>query len=294
MFPERIRETPPVDDREWPNLFVVGAGRAGTTSLWSYLRQHPQIFMSRLKEPHFFSRVTPRQQRVVHDESEYKALFRSGRELPFRGEASPSYLWHPAAPAAIARVQPDSRIVISLRDPIARAFSSYRLRRRNGLDREPLLDILRAGLSGPDSELPQYFRAGGYLGPVTTYLQTFPGQVHVVVFEELAKDTRREVDRIFEFLGLEPIAAQLDLTPLKRGAPPRNALARSLYSTRLRSVARAVVPPQFHARIENVALSREHSSELDAEARHVLAEFFAPERDPLERLLGRTLPWPKA
>ncbi|MDQ5820972.1 MAG: sulfotransferase [Actinomycetota bacterium] len=282
-----------MDNREWPNLFVVGAGRAGTTSLWSYLRQHPQIFMSKLKEPHFFTRETPQQQRVVHDESEYKALFRPGRELPFRGEASPSYLWHPAAPGAIARVQPESRIVISLRDPIARAFSAYRLRRRNGLDRQPFLDALRAGLSLPDSELPQYFYAGRYLGPVTTYLRMFPDRVHVLVFEELAEDTPREVDRIFEFLGVEPVAAELDLTPLKRGAAPRNALARSLYSTRLRSAARAVVPPQFHARIENAALSRDYPGELEPEARRILAEFFAPEREPLERLLGRSLPWPR-
>jgi hypothetical protein len=282
-----------VDDREWPNLFVVGAGRAGTTSLWSYLRQHPQIFMSKLKEPHFFSGETPPQQRFVHDESEYKALFRPGRDLPFRGEASPSYLWHPAAPEAIARVQPESRIVISLRDPISRAFSSYRLRRRNRIDRRPFLDALREGLSLPNGELPQYFRAGQYLGPVTTYLQTFPGRVHVLVFEELADDTRREVDRVFEFLGVAPIAEQLDLTPLKRSAAPRNALARSLYSTRLRSAARAVVPPQFHARIENAALSREYAGELEPEARRILAEFFAPEREPLERLLGRSLPWPR-
>lgn len=288
-----MRETPLVDNREWPNLFVVGAGRAGTTSLWSYLRQHPQIFMSALKEPHFFSRATPAQQRYVHDEEEYKSLFRAGRGLPFRGEASPSYLLDPAVAEVIARVQPDSRIVISLRDPIARAYSNYLLRRRNGFDRQPFLDALRAGLSLPDAERPQYYRAGQYLGPVTTYLQTFPGSVHVLIYEEFAEDTRGEVDRLFEFLGVETIAARLDLTPLKRGAAPRNALARSLYSPRLRSAARAVVPPQFHARIENAALSREYPDEIEPEARLILAEFFAPEREPLERLLGRSLPWPR-
>jgi hypothetical protein len=282
-----------VDDREWPNLFVVGAGRAGTTSLWSYLGQHPQIFMSKLKEPHFFSRIAPEQQRYVHDEAKYKSLFRPGRGLPFRGDASPSYLSYPDAAAAIARVQPDSRIVISLRDPIARAYSSYRLHRRNGFERRPFVETLRAGLSLPDTEGILYFRTGKYLGPVTTYLQTFPGRVHVLIYEEFAQDTRGEVDRIFEFLGVEPIAGQLDLTPLKRGAAPRNALARSLYSPRLRAAARAVVPPQFHARIENVALSQELPDELEPEARQILAEFFASEREPLERLLGRSLPWPK-
>ena len=289
-----MRETPLVDDREWPNLFVVGAGRAGTTSLWSYLGQHPQIFMSKLKEPHFFSRYTGAQQRHVHDEAEYKSLFRPGRGRPFRGEASPSYLWHPDVADAIGRVQPDSHFVISLRDPVARAYSGYRLRRRNGIDRQPFVDTLRAGLSLPDAERPLYFRVGQYLGQVTAYLQTFPGRVHVLIYEELAQDTRGEVDRLFSFLGVEPLAGRIDLTPLKRGAAPRNALARTLYSPRLRAAARAVVPPQFHARIENVALSQEPADELDPEARQILADFFAPEREPLEALLGRELPWPKA
>jgi hypothetical protein len=286
-----MRETARVDAQEWPNLFVVGAGRSGTTSLWSYLGQHPQIFMSKLKEPHFFSRHTAEQQRSVHDEAEYKSLFRAGRGLPFRGEASPSYLWNPGVAAAIARVQPESRIVISLRDPIARAHSSYLLHRRNGIERRPFVDILRAGLSLSDAERPMYFLVGQYLDPVTRYLDTFPGRVHVLVYEELAADTTGEVDRLFGFLGVEPIAGQLDLTPLKRGAAPRNALARGLYSPKLRAAARAVVPPQFHARIENVALSQEPAAELDPEAREILADFFAPEREPLEALLSRELPW---
>ena len=287
-----MRETVCMDAQEWPNLFVAGAGRSGTTSLWSYLGQHPQIFMSRLKEPHFFSRHAPEQQRHVHGEAEYKSLFRPGRGLPFRGEASPSYLWYPDVPAAIARVQPNSRIVISLRDPIARAYSSYRLHRRNGFERRTFVDILRAGLSFPDAKRPLYLGVGQYLGPVTRYLETFPGRVHVLIFEELARDTPAEVDRLFGFLGVEPIAGQLDLTPLKRGAAPRNALARGLYSPRLRAAARAVVPSHLHARIEDVALSHGPPDEVDPEARQILAEFFAPEREPLEKLLGRALPWP--
>lgn len=289
-----MRETPLVDDREWPNLFVVGASRSGTTSLWSYLRQHPQIFMSKLKEPHFFSRSAPLQQRFVHDEAEYKALFRAGRGLPYRGEASPSYLELPVAAEAIARVQPDSRIVISLREPVARAESNYRLRRRNGLDTSPLLETLKADLKLPEAERSRYVRCGHYLHAVGTYLQTFPGRVHVLIYEELAEDTAREVDRIFEFLGVEPVAGRLDLTRLKRSAAPRNALARSLYSPRLRSAARAVVPPQLHARIEKVAQSDARPPELlEPEARQILEEFFATEREPLEELLGRELPWPR-
>jgi hypothetical protein len=283
-----------VDGEGWPNLFVVGAARAGTTSLWSYLRQHPQIFMSALKEPHFFSQMTPRHQRYVHDEASYKRLFRGGDACAYRGEASPSYLLHPHVAEAIARAQPDSRIVISLRDPVARAWSHFRLRRRNSLDDRPFVDTIRAGRILPAHERPRYLRVGEYLEPVRRYLRTFPGRVHVIVYEELAEDTAGEVNRLFRFLGVEPVAERLDLTPLKRGAPPRNAVARALYSPRLRSAARVVVPPQFHARIENLALANDRREELDPEARQILKQHFAPEREALEELLGRELPWPRA
>ena len=77
----------------WPNLFVVGAAKAGTTSLWRYLDQHPAIYMSPVKEPHYFSSFTPGLFPAVKDEGEYLELFRDAGDAPLRGEASASYLW---------------------------------------------------------------------------------------------------------------------------------------------------------------------------------------------------------
>ena len=279
-----------VSTDEWPNLFVAGLSRAGTTSLWSYLRQHPEIFMSRLKEPHFFSRIAPARLRVVHDEGEYKALFEDGRGMRYRGEASPSYV-HTGVAKAIARVQPESRIVISLRDPVTRYHSFHRRLVRDGLESRSFPDFVREMIA-PEFELA--FLERHYTARVEKYLRTFPGRVHVLVFEEFAAAPREHVDRLFEFLGVEPCAASLDLTPLNPGYAPRNTVAQKLYaSRRARRVAHAVVPPGFHARFERVMLDRRPEPPMDPETRRLLQERFAPDREPLERLLGRELPWPR-
>src|SRR5918999_4531871 len=109
----------------WPNLFVVGAARAATTSLWRYLDEHHDIWMALVKEPNFFSGVPAVLAPTVHDEASYLRLFAPGAACKLRGEASTSYLWHEGVPAAIKRASPEARIVISLRDPVERAYSAY-------------------------------------------------------------------------------------------------------------------------------------------------------------------------
>ena len=76
----------------WPNLFVVGAARAGTTTLWRYLGRHPEIWMAPIKETNFFSAYRPPLNPSVGDEASYLRLFAPGAESKLRGEASPSYL----------------------------------------------------------------------------------------------------------------------------------------------------------------------------------------------------------
>src|SRR5437763_505157 len=106
------------NDARWPNLFVVGAPKAGTTSLWLYLDRHPDIWMAPVKEPQFFSGLW-------YDQDSYLRLFAPGARFKLRGEASPSYLAKAGVAEASKRVSPDARIVIMLRDPVERAYSKY-------------------------------------------------------------------------------------------------------------------------------------------------------------------------
>jgi Sulfotransferase domain len=285
-----------VTGKRWPTLFVVGAARAGTSSLWAYLDQHPQIFMSRRKEPHFFTDHRPSIVTPVSDEQTYLNLFARARPGQILGEASPSYLTDPPAPAAIARVSPDARIVAILRDPVARAHSAYWHRRRYGKDQRSFLEAIQTQLAEPDLGPPGkgYLRGGLYAEAIRRYLETFGSERVLVLFlTELAADTRGELKRIFEFLGVDPTAAERMRLPVRNATSlPRNALVGRLYrSAGLRALGRRLVPDSLHATAENVLLMRGGTPPLDPEARRLMEAFYAPEPAALEQLLGRPVPW---
>ena len=110
---------------EMPNLFIIGAAKCGTTSLHCYLDLHPEISMSRIKEPRFFACPEgPREERAITDRNRYLALFEAGKKI--RGEASPAYSQHPAVsgvPGRIAMESPDAKFIYLVRDPIERIES---------------------------------------------------------------------------------------------------------------------------------------------------------------------------
>jgi hypothetical protein len=288
-------EWAPVTGKRWPDLFIAGAPRAGTSSLWDYLSQHPQIFMSRVKEPHFFSDFKPRLVPTVKSESAYLGLFAHASPGQLLGEATPSYLHDPAAPARIARVCPDARIVVVLRDPVTRAYSDYWHKVRYGREARPFLERIQTQLGDEGRRRPGlgYVGAGLYAEPLERYLGTFDGGVLVLFQEELAADTRREVRRILEFLGVEAaVADRIRLGVRNATALPRNALVRRLYrSPALRAAGVRIVPDSLQPGVERLLLRRDGVPPMEPEARRLLREFYASEPAELERLLGRPVPW---
>jgi hypothetical protein len=279
----------------WPNLFVVGAAKAGTTSLWRYLDQHPAVFMSPVKEPHFFSSFVPGLFPAVKEEEEYLQLFAAGRDATLRGEASPSYLWDPRSPAAIKSASPEAKIVIALRDPVERAYAFYWTGVKYGGRTESFLEAVRREVALPEPEWPSTLYVGYslYADGVRRYLDAFGDAVTVIFFEELGRDTRGELRRLFARLGVDPAPADaMDVERHNSFALPRNELSRRVLTFRpLRDAARAVVPARLRPRVERILLSSPPRPEMEPEARRLLEEAFAPERPRLEAMLGRQLPW---
>jgi Sulfotransferase family len=224
------------DAQTLPNFFIVGTGKAGTTSLYHYLSQHPQIFMSPLKEPCYFAseictenlaedhrRHIRRMSRriperfgdseaagpsgwLVKDWMTYVRLFENVRDQTAIGEASVAYLWSTTAAGNIAAELPDAKIVIILRDPAERAFSQYLHQLSMGMVcwtfREHIENCIR--YRGPRfSVYHPFLEVGLYYAQVQRYLQLFPrNNIQIYWYEDAWKDPRRFLRDLFEFLGV--------------------------------------------------------------------------------------------
>lgn len=278
----------------WPNLFVVGAAKAGTTSLWRYLGEHPEIFMAEMKEPHFFSRHRPALFPVVHDEASYLRLFSRARTR-LRGEASPSYLWSEPAAARIKAASPEAKIVIALRDPVERTYSIYWHQVRLGLERESFPAAIARELEAGSPTEDAVNRRSMYSADVGRFLRLFGRNVHVVVFEELIRDVRARLAELFAFLEVDAeVAGRIDPERHNPFALPRGRLAtRLLHSERTRRTARWLVPYPLRWPIERRLLETRPKPALDAETDRLLTELFRADVRETELLLGRRLPWPR-
>jgi len=238
----------------WPDFFIVGAAKAGTTSLYAYMRQHPEVFMPDLKEPHFFSGVRATDDQSVYvqsiaDEDEYLRLFLPGKDYKRIGEASPSYLWHPEAAARIHAANPNARIIILLRDPIERAYSHYLMDVRRGRQTLPFLEAVRKDYDSPEkgwgvSHL--YVELGLYEEQVARYINLFgEEQVLVLPFDDLKRDPIGTTHRALNFIGVDPALANWpkNLRAHNPAATPRGKIAASLLqSRRLHEISRRIVP----------------------------------------------------
>ncbi len=197
-----------------PNFFIVGAQKAGTTSLYHYLNQHPQVYMSPRKEPHFFEgmhsefRRPGRRSAPVSDLAEYQALFEGTTDERAIGEASASYLYSTRAPHLIKSSVPDAKVIAILRNPADRAYSNFLHCVQVG--REPLrsfdeaLQAEEARMRDKWGPLWYYKQKGFYYAQVKRYFDTFDrDRVGVWLYEDLRDDTFGTLGEVFRFLDID-------------------------------------------------------------------------------------------
>lgn len=245
-----------------PNFFIAGAPKCGTTALVEYLRTHPQVFISELKEPHYFA-TDMEGKRTIKSEAGYEALF-EGAERYHRavGEGSVYYLYSEQALSNIRAYAPQARIIVMLRNPVELIPSLHGqyLYSRNEDER----DLATAwALIGPRSEgqrlpkrcsdpkLLRYDRIARLGEQLERLLATFPaGQVMWIFFDDFARDTRGEYLRVMRFLGLDddgrdtfpPINQhkrhRLDTVGNFTQRPPRRLVQAGLKAKRLLGIER--------------------------------------------------------
>jgi hypothetical protein len=202
-----------------PNLLILGAAKSGTSSLYTYLDQHPDIFMSGFKEPHFFiwegreydiqgPGVERVGKSVVRDVNSYLKLFSGAKHERVRGEASTGYLHTPGAAERIHAYVPEAKLIAILRSPIDRAYSAFLHAQLKGL--EPLADFEQALREEPKRVadrwigLTLYATVGMYAEQLERYLAVFPcEQVRVYLFDDLVRDPVGVAQDVFRYLGVD-------------------------------------------------------------------------------------------
>jgi len=282
-----------------PNFIIVGAPKAGTTSLYHYLTEHPQVFMSDPKEVNYFSREESEAQELYYDVlkasslSEYENLFTNVTHEIAIGEGSVSYLFYPKTPSKIKETIPDVKIVILLRDPVERAFSHYLMDYRLGLVDLSFEEIVYK--SGTHKYLnlyfQQYLELGLYYEQIKRYLEIFgEKQVKIYLQEDLRVDTKGVVSDLYDFLGVDK-----SFTPeIEREhnvfSMPKNKLIRKLYaSQQMRSWAVKLLPMSLKETVVNLLFERKQKPKLSAETREYLQNFYRTDIQKLQRLINRDL-----
>jgi Sulfotransferase family len=295
-------------DERWPDFFIVGAAKAGTTSLYTYLNDVPEVCMSTIKEPHFFSpNVLPESLfHAINTKEEYLKMFKVSPRHRTLGEASPTYLWDKDSAKAIHSKVPDAKIIMMLRDPILRAYSHYLHHVRIGWDKRSFDQAINDDFQSDSVnvwKVPNlYVTQGFYADQARRYFDLFdPANIKIIIFEEFVKDTRNHVAGVMRFLGLEsaipPIVGEV-INPFlvsrnEFSAKLLDRLIKFSHAGKTRYKLTHIIPEGLIVKILSELLLKKSDQKpsISSGAREFLSELYRPQVKELETLLGRPLPW---
>lgn len=310
--------------KKQPNFFIVGAPKAGTTSLYHYLRQHPEIYMSPLKEPNYFaSEIRPEnfgaefqewvqretrelreylcrpvlEQRfggIVADWKDYLKLFEAVTAEKAIGEASVCYLWSRTAARNIFSAVPGAKLLMILRNPADRAFSQYLHAVTNGWVRESFrarIDVALGRGREPFGILNPFLEFGLYYEQVKRYLEFFPAaNLRIYLFEDYQKQPGSVLADIFCFLDVDPsFEPNISQRHLEPRIPRSVKLAYWLKRYGIWEGVRKISPPAVRSAFRTVAFRKRESVLMDAEARKLLTVYYQDDVRQLSDLLCRDL-----
>lgn len=301
-----------------PNLFIVGAPKCGTTSLYEYLRVHPQIYFPaapaaedpdywRLKEPAYFCPDLGLPPEVsIQDEAEYLRLYAPAGGYAWRGDATSNYLYSKVAATRIHDFCPDARILISLRPPLAQMRSLHNNLLHSSREDIPdfyaavaLSDRRRQGFDLPKRGIAgwlDYLGYAHYADQVERFLRAFGHErVHVLLLEDLNAHPRETYRAILKFLGVDDRFQPAFRTYHSRA--PAGAWERTVYAAYalpgVHRLTNAIFPVSARQRVSN-RMRQAHDRRLTVARREdprelALRALLRPDIQRLSKLIDRDL-----
>ena len=306
-----------------PTFFLAGAPKAGTTSLYHHLRQHPEIYMSPVKEPSYFSfevrlenfalseRDHLLKQIAIEEEAagsfqgitahrffntweEYLELFARANGAKAIGEASVGYLWSRTAAREIAARTPRAKLLFILRHPAERAFSHYIHGLSSGQVSHSFRDHIAKGLRASRDTLSIYhpFLDAGFYGEhIERYFACFcRQQVRIWLYEDTLADPAGFLRQVLTFLDVDP-----NFTPdasrrfHEMEVPKALPLTHSLRRTGLWRAMRSLTPGAVRPLIKRAIFHKPGALKMNAEDRRFLVEYYHDDIRRLEHVIERDL-----
>lgn len=306
-----------------PTFLIVGAVKAGTTSLHEYLQMHPEVYMSPVKETNHFSdgdmlfehfNVDYKQDVNVNLEKylegpmdkkihiahvrtfqQYVQLFRNVTNQKAIGEVSNSYLYLPNTANTIKQVLPDVKIVMILRNPVERLYSQYLMNLKLGkiIERD-LLKEIAADQAKPIkgwgvSHL--YLEVGNYYEQVKRYYDNFPAQnIKVILFDDFKKDAAGTMRDLFHFLGVdENFALDMSQRYNEAGMPRFGKLNYWLTQIGVYGLVKKVFSPELKEKIKSIIYTKDNIPKITASEKQYLQDYYRNDIQALAKLLNRDL-----
>jgi len=308
-------------EQKLPNFFIVGAAKSGTTSLYEYLKLHPEVYMAPIKETHYFStdidntKFRPNYARslnkdlskflesdmeegifhaFVKDWNEYVQLFKKVKDEKAIGEVTNSYLYSDIAAKNIITKFPSAKVIMMLRNPVDRAFSHYLMDLRIGYETDDFMTALKKDMArNPKgwgiSNL--YVEVGMYSEQVKRYLETFPeSQRRIYFFDDFVKNPEATMKDLFRFLG---VSEQTDIDFTKKYNPsfiPKNKIISKLNAQkRMKDWLKGVLPKSVKGKFKKTFYTDKDLPKIKPEERKFLQEVFRDDVMKLSQMLNRDL-----
>lgn len=304
-----------------PNFIIAGAAKAGTTSIYHYLNGHPDVYMSPIKEPHYFcddircenfsksyqkkvcfdmkkyldsAALEKRHINFVENLKDYCQLFREIKKEVIAGEASVGYLYSQVAAEKIYKFNSDMKIVMVLRDPVERAFSHWVMNLRgNNVCRSSFLDAVKK-----DQEIEEkgwsksrlYIELGLYHKQVKRYLDIFPREhVLILLYDDLCTDPDAFFKKLFEFLQIMPMSIDAGQRYNSAFIPKYPALNDAINKMKINKLVTKFLSKDVKNKIKKSLSDNKNIPKLTSLDRGDLQCYFDADIVLLEKLIDRNL-----
>ena len=283
-----------------PNFFIVGGSKCGTTNISYYLNEHPDVFISKLNEPYYFSRFDVpdnfKRESMITNYKKYSELFNKGKNCKAVGEASSVYLASPHAASEIKKTYPDAKIIISLRNPIERAHSSYfsyQFMHKNEQNFTEIIDEHLKQIRRNEFFIYNILETGFYTKHLKRFQDNFSAdKIKIIIFEDYVKNTIPTIESILSFLNIH---TKIEFKEQSKGSyrQPKNMISKKLLENSFfRKATTKFVPTVTRQKIgDKLLLDQRKKPDMLESDRRKLKEIYEEEVKKLEEMLKVKLPW---